>query len=137
MMAFRQVISEELRPLCQEIKDLHNVLDETRVALHKLSLLNAAILQTNGSDNAIVPQNTAPAAKPEPVSERISRAHVIERMLATTRKLQESGRDIDQMTAASLAREAGVKPAQFTYAFKNRETFMQHYTKWVSEQQIA
>jgi len=89
IMAIRQVISDEIRPLCQEIKDLHAALDETRVTLHKLSLLNAAILQSNGNESANAPQPPAPVVRAEPASERIRRAPVIQLMLAPARRPQE------------------------------------------------
>lgn len=134
--AIRQAFADELAPLHREIRELRNLLEETQSNLHRILVQTAPAVRDEAStQTSVVAQPTA--VRPASVSERVPRAMVTERMLITAKNLQESGRDISQMTAASLAREAGVKPAQFTYAFKNRENFMQQYSKWLAQPHSA
>lgn len=62
-------------------------------------------------------------------SRRVSQAEVRERCFQARRRLEREGRK--GIAAAEIAKAAGVKYHQFTYAFKNQKRFDQAYAEWV------
>lgn len=129
----RQAISLELQPLHLELRDIRAALDEIRSGIDRLEkAMMQRMLRTDAVEGT---DETRPATGRTPAtSGRAPRTVVIDRVFNTAQRLIDEGVDIRQMTSTALAHEAGVKPTQFTYAFKTRDNFMAQFVAWQGKQ---
>lgn len=141
----RQAMGEELQSLRSELQELRTLLEEIRAGINRIDkftmqrLLGIDTSQPDALASPLtagaVPQPALTASIPErSLSGRAPRVVVIDRVLNTAQRLEDEGVDITQMTSTALAHEAGVKPTQFTYAFKTRDNFLAQFRDWQSKE---
>lgn len=137
--AVRQCVVEELGTLRHEIAGLSRQLDEVLAGIQRIDRFTMQRMLGLSKGDEACPGMAMPMI-PAAIDSKTGRAPksvVTEQVFLTAQRIIESGRDVTKMAATSIAREAGVKPAQFTYAFKNKETFIAMFNKWLEEQQSA
>ncbi|HHT25792.1 MAG TPA: hypothetical protein GXZ82_00900 [Firmicutes bacterium] len=135
----RQCVVDELGSLRHEIADLSRQLDEVLAGIQRIDRFTMQRVLGLAKGDEACPGMTMPMI-PAAIDSKTGRAPksvVTEQVFLTAQRIVESGRDVTKMAATSLAREAGVKPAQFTYAFKNKETFLAMFKQWLEEQKSA
>lgn len=131
--AIRQVISMELQNLRVELHDLRGMLEEVRAGINRIDRFTMQRLYRFDEGEADVgPEGTVPrvSATRAPAGGRASREVVTDRVFSTAQRLTDDGQDITEMTSTALAHAAGVKPTQFTYAFKTRANFEAQFARW-------
>ncbi|NLN18350.1 MAG: hypothetical protein GX162_03605 [Firmicutes bacterium] len=130
--ALRQGIGMELQNLRMDVHSVRDMLEEMRVSIIRLErLITDKIDEDEKADEEAERSRTTHDW--QPASGRAPREVVIERVFNTAQKLIEEGKDISKMTSTALAHAAGVKPTQFTYAFKTRAGFEQQFAEWREE----
>lgn len=123
----RQAVSMELQSLRVEIHDLHSILEEVRAGINRIDRFTMQRLyRLDEGEPDIGPESPGFRVG----SSRASREVVIDRVFNTAQRLIEEGHDITEMTSTALAQAAGVKPTQFTYAFKTRANFEAQLRRW-------
>jgi hypothetical protein len=135
----RQCVAEELGSLQHDIAGLSRQLDEIIAGIQRIDRFTMQRMLGLPRGDEACPElgmSMLPVAI-DSTTGRASKTVVTEQVFLTAQRIVESGRDVTKMAATSLAREAGVKPAQFTYAFKNRETFIAMFEQWLAEQKQA
>ncbi|MGI6082715.1 MAG: hypothetical protein ACOYEP_07590 [Limnochordia bacterium] len=134
----RQAIGMELQNLRMDVHGLRDMLEEMRVSVLRLERMIAQKTHLEDKDEDEVESEHSRASHGwPPVSGRAPREVVVERVFSTAQKLIEEGKDISKMTSTALAHAAGVKPTQFTYAFKTRSGFEQQFNEWQEAMQYA